>query len=176
MDTIQLIKPTLAYADDILAFRHEVEAANDPDDFAGCSFLKKCATAEEWLKILAERENPATTPKGSVPSNAYLAVRMSDNRIVGMIDLRHHIDHPILGLWGGHMGYTVRPSERGKGYASEMLRLNLENCRLRGMNKILLTCSRENPSSERTILANGGVFEKEICVDGEYIKRYWITL
>ena len=176
MDTIQLIKPTLAYADDILAFRSEVEAANDADSFAGCSFLRNCATAEEWLKVLEEREHPETIPKGSVPSNAYLAIRMSDNRIVGMIDLRHHIDHPILGLWGGHMGYTVRPCERGKGYAAEMLRLNLENCRLRGMDKILLTCSLDNPASEKTILACGGVFEKEISVDGETVRRYWITL
>lgn len=176
METIQLINPTLAYADDILAFRSEVEAADDADSFAGCSSLQKCVSAEEWLELLAKRKNPATLPKGSVSSDAYLAVRRTDNRIVGMIDLRHHIDHPILGLWGGHMGYTVRPSERGKGYAIEMLRLNLENCRLRGMDKVLLTCSRGNPASEQTILANGGVFEKEICVDGEYIKRYWITL
>ncbi len=176
MDTIQLFKPTLAYADDILAFRREVEAADDADSFAGCSSLQKCASAEEWLELLEKRKNPATVPEGSVSSDAYLAVRRTDNRIVGMIDLRHHIDHPILGLWGGHMGYTVRPDERGKGYAAEMLRLNLENCRLRGMDKILLTCSRENPASERTILANGGVFEKEICVNGEYIKRYWILL
>lgn len=176
MDAIQLIKPTIAYADDILAFRREVEAADDSDAFAGCSSLENCTTVEEWLALLAERENPATCPNGSVPSNAYLAVRTSDSRIVGMIDLRHHIDHPILGLWGGHMGYTVRPSERGKGCAAEMLRLNLENCRLRGITKVLLTCSRENPASEKTILANGGVFEKEICVDGEYIKRYWINL
>ncbi len=39
-----------------------------------------------------------------------------DNRVVGAIDLRHHIDHPILGTWGGHCGYSVRPSERRKGY------------------------------------------------------------
>ena len=41
----------------------------------------------------------------------------ADNRVVGIIDLRHHIDHPIRSLWGGHIGYTVRPSERGNGNA-----------------------------------------------------------
>lgn len=173
---LHLIKPTLAYAEAILDFRREVEKAHDADDFAGCSFLKKCDTVEEWLSLLQTRESAATCPPGSVPSSAYLAVRTSDNRIVGMIDLRHHIDHPILGLWGGHMGYTVRPCERGKGYAKEMLRLNLQNARDLGIRRLLLTCSRTNPASERTILANGGVFEKEICIDGEYIKRYWITL
>ena len=57
-----------------------------------------------------------------------------------------------------------------------MLRWNLLNCKARGIDKVLVTCSRENPASEKVILANGGVFEKEIDVDGEYIKRYWITL
>lgn len=74
------------------------------------------------------------------------------------------------------MGYTVRPDERGKGYAKKMLRLNLQNCRDRGLDKVMITCSRDNTASEKTILANGGVFEKEICVDGGYVKRYWITL
>ena len=45
----------------------------------------------------------------------YIAVRKTDDKIVGVIDLRHHINHPILGTWGGHCGYSVRPSERGKG-------------------------------------------------------------
>ena len=111
-----------------------------------------------------------------MPSHVYLAMRQSDGRLVGIIDLRHHIEHPILGLWGGHMGYSVRPDERGKGYAREMLRLNLENCRQRGLEKVMVTCSRDNPASERTILGCGGVFEKEVLVDGEWIKRYWITL
>lgn len=39
------------------------------------------------------------------------------------------------------------------------------------MDKVMVTCSRENIASEKTILANGGVFEKEVLVNGEYIKR-----
>ena len=85
-------------------------------------------------------------------------------------------DHPVLSTWGGHIGYSVRPSERGHGYAKEMLRLNLENCRAIGINKVLITCARGNTASEKTILANGGVFESEITVDNEVIRRFWITL
>lgn len=74
------------------------------------------------------------------------------------------------------MGFTIRPSERRKGYAKEILRLNLQKCRDRNMEKVMVTCDRENVASEKTIIANGGVFEKEVFVDGEYIKRYWIAL
>ena len=111
-----------------------------------------------------------------VPSTTYLAIRQSDNRIVGIIDLRHHINHPILGSWGGHCGYSVRPSERGKGYAKEMLRLNIQNAKALGIEKLLVTCDADNIASEKTILGNGGVFESTIQVEGTEMKRYWITV
>ena len=99
-----------------------------------------------------------------------------DNRLVGIIDLRHHINHPILGTWGGHCGYSVRPSERGKGYAKEMLRLNVKNAKKRGIEKMLVTCDSDNTASEKTILANSGVFESTINADGMEMKRYWINV
>lgn len=175
MEEIKLITPSMEYGEDIMQFRKEIIEANDSDPFAGCGSLRTCSGIAEWLKVLDDMENIDTCPDG-VTSNTYIAVRISDYRVVGIIDLRHHIDHPILGLWGGHMGYTVRPSERGKGYGKEMLRQNLEKCRERNMDRVMITCSRDNAASEKTILANGGIFEKEVFVDGEYIKRYWIRL
>lgn len=89
---------------------------------------------------------------------------------------KDHINHPILGTWGGHCGYSVRPSERGKGYAIEMLRLNVKNAKKRGSEKMLVTCDSDNTASEKTILANSGVFESTINVDGTEMKRYWINV
>ncbi|TCK92657.1 putative acetyltransferase [Natranaerovirga hydrolytica] len=176
MEEIRLVKPSIEYGEDIMQFRKEIMEANDNDSFAGCGSLEKSSTAEYWLNLLAEKESVDTCPAGSVTSNTYIAVRISDNKIVGVIDLRHHIDHPILGSWGGHMGYSIRPGERNKGYAKEILRLNLQHCKDRNMVRVMITCSVDNIASEKTIIANGGVFEKQIYVDGEYIKRYWITL
>ncbi|MFG6358781.1 MAG: GNAT family N-acetyltransferase [Acetatifactor sp.] len=174
MEKIQLVRPAAEHVGQLRELQRELREAGDADAFAGCSRLEYYEDIAEWIQFVCRQEKEAEP--GKVPSNVYLAIRQGDGRLVGIIDLRHHIDHPILGLWGGHMGYSVRPDERGKGYAREMLRLNLENCRRLGLEKVMVTCSRDNPASERTILGCGGVFEKEVPVDGEYIRRYWITL
>lgn len=176
-DKIVLRKLTIQDEEQMMSLRNEILESDDGEDaFAGCGELRGVANMQEWLDILRRREDEKNVPEGMVPSATYAAVRQSDGRIVGIIDLRYHIDHPILGLWGGHMGYTVRPGERGKGYAKEMLRQNLRNCGARGLNKVMVTCSEANAASERTILANGGIYERTVEVDGDRIKRYWIAV
>lgn len=176
MSAIRLIEPTLEYAEDIWKFRQEIIDSDDKDKFAGCGNLRECSSAEEWINTVRLWSNRKTCPKNRVPSSVYIAVRLSDNRIVGIIDLRHHINHPILSAWGGHIGYYVRPDERHKGYGAEMLRQNLLHCHRLGIEKVLITCNADNHASEKTILANGGIFEKEIEVDGESMKRFWINV
>ena len=141
---IELIEPQKKYADDIWQFRQEIlefDAENE-DQFAGCMSLDQCTSAEEWIKLCELRKNQGSSGAAgtTVPSHMYLAIRKHDSKIVGIIDLRHHINHPVLGTWGGHCGYTVRPSERGKGYAKEMLRLNIQNAKILGIPKLLITC------------------------------------
>lgn len=172
MNEINLLKPSMEYSSEIISFRQEL--LDTGSDFSGCGSLYNCTTADEWISIV--EKNESTCREGEVTSNSYIAVRLCDNKVVGIIALRHHINHPILSVWGGHIGYTVRPSERKKGYAKEMLRQNLQNCRNKGLDKVLITCDWDNIASEKTIVANGGVFEKEVYVDDKKIKRFWIEL
>lgn len=180
MEQIELIEPNIKYADDIWEFRQEIFDfdAESEDQFAGCISLDESKSAEEWIKICELRKSEKTCGEvgTTVPSHMYLAIRKKDDRVIGIIDLRHHINHPILGTWGGHCGYSVRPSERGKGYAKEMLRLNIQNAKVLGIPKLLITCDVENEASEKTILANGGIYENTIDVDGCKMKRYWIEV
>ena len=172
MPSIQLMRPSLPYAAEIAAFRQEL--LDTGSNFSGCGSLCDCPSIEAWIRMVEASET--TCAEGSVTSSSYIAVRMSDGKVVGIIDLRHHIDHPILSVWGGHIGYTVRPSERRMGYAKEMLRQNLQHCRDRGLEKVLIVCNADNIASEKTITANGGVFEKEITIDGQLMKRFLVFL
>lgn len=180
MDNITLIKATPEYAEQVWQFRQEVFDcdSNSESQFAGCLSLDEATSAKEWIHWCQLRASEETCGQTGVdvPSTTYFAIRKSYDRLVGIIDLRRHINHPILGTWGGHCGYTVRPSERGNGYAKEMLRLNLGNAKELGIEKLLITCHSNNAASEKTIISNGGVYEKTIVIDGTKIKRYWITI
>lgn len=180
MVQIELIEPNEKYAEDIWDFREELLEcdADEVDRFAGCLSLDVSNSAEEWIKIckLRKSEETCSTTGTAVPSYTYLAIRKKDNKVIGVIDLRQHINHPILGMWGGHCGYSVRPSERGKGYGKEMLRLNIQNAKALKIPKLLITCDAKNNFSEKIIIANGGIYEKTININGCEIKRYWIAV
>ena len=177
---IFLVEADEKYIDELQEFKDEVlQADTDNDDqFAGCMGLRDCATAKEWIDICKRRKDSEICEQvgAKVPSTTYFAIRERDRRLVGIIDLRHHINHPIFSVWGGHCGYTVRPSERGKGYATEMLRLNVINAGQMGIENMLVVCDADNIASEKTILANGGQIENIIEVDGCKMKRFWIEI
>ena len=117
-----------------------------------------------------------TEVEGKVPDSVFFLLDEDQNRLLGAVNIRHELNEALL-KEGGHIGDGIRPSERGKGYATQMIRMALDECRKLGIDKVLMVCSRDNIPSARTILKNGGVLENEIVNEkGEVIQRYWITL
>ena len=144
------------YTDELEKFKNEVliRDRDHADQFAGCMGLRECGSAKEWIALCDLRKRAETCEQAgtTVPSTTYFAILESDGRLVGVIDLRHHIDHPILGTWGGHCGYTVRPSERGKGYAKEMLRLNIQNAKRMGYQNFLWYAMKQTRQAKKRYL------------------------
>ena len=175
MNDLFLVKPSSEYANQIIEYRQEFLNAGDSMD--GTGPLRRFENPEEYIKTCAEYEDPQTVPTHLVPATQFLFIRKSDNKLVGMIQVRQCFND-YLKKYAGHIGYSVRPSERRKGYAKEMLRITLPFCREIGLNKVLITCTDGNIGSEKTILANGGVYESTVHEPNENknLKRFWINL
>ncbi|WP_163194075.1 GNAT family N-acetyltransferase [Clostridium thermarum] len=175
MDKCVLIKPVISFKSDIQAFRKEMIEANSSMD--GTGPLRHMENIEEWLEFNKNCENKETLPDNLVTSEQYIYVRQADNKIVGMIQFRHYFNE-FLEKYGGNIGYSIRPSERRKGYAKRMLADCLKNCKAYGLEKVLITCIRENEASRRTILSCGGIYESTVYCEphGVYLERYCIYL
>ncbi len=112
---------------------------------------------------------------GKVPDSTFFALDEERNIFLGAVNIRHYLNESLL-LNGGHIGDGIRPSERRKGYATQMIGLALEECKKLGIDKVLMVCDKENIGSAKSIINNGGVLENEVEVDGVMEQRYWITL
>ena len=108
-----------------------------------------------------------------VPDSTFFCLDEGRNIFVGAVNIRHYLNESLL-LNGGHIGDGVRPSERRKGIATQMIHLALLECKKLGIEHVLMVCDKENIGSAKSIIKNGGVLENEISVDGVIEQRYWL--
>ncbi len=171
---LKLVLPDFVYKEQIESYRKEF--FRHGEHMHGGVGLRDSETIEHWLQECLDNRFEATVRPRHVPNTVFLALD-SDDHIVGMIDIRHRLNY-YYEHFGGHIGYGVRPSERKKGYATQMLALALHEARDLGLEKVLITCSKHNIASAKTIVKNGGVLESEVFdpFDKTLTERYWITL
>ena len=177
-DKIELTpaKSAFQYAEQVMAYKAEM--LENGNIFHGCAGLEDVDSFDEWIDF--ERRLRVKYGDEACPSDVYLAIRRTDDRLVGITDFRHPLSAKLMEC-SGHIGYSVRPSERRKGIATEMLRLLLPYCLAAGEKRVLITCAKENIASRKVIEANGGQLENEVADSigishSGIILRFWIQL
>ena len=176
MDTYFFTKIKPQYYDSIKQYRNEMLSVNS--DFAGCSNLEKYEDVEKWKLNCDLFESNDTVPPGYSIGFEYMYVK--DDEVIGMVNMRPEaLDHPYLKQYGGHIGYSIRPSKRLQGIGTRMLKEFLVLCKnTYNLNKVLITCFKDNIGSRKIIIRNGGIFENEVLYPptDSLLERYWVSL
>ena len=174
-NNLELVFPTEEYREQVMEYLQE-HLDNNELEMHGVGGLDRIKDFDKWLQKIRNDLSEETIEKGRVPATLFLAIRKEDNKIVGMIQIRHKLNEKLL-QGAGHIGDGVRPSERRKGYATEMIKLALEECKKLGISRVLMGCYKDNIGSRKSIINNAGVLESEIQTeDGRIDQKYWISL
>jgi len=131
---------------------HGRTLANFPDWLAKCDRDARGEGLESW----------------QVPQTTYILY--VDGEPVGVCKLRARLTDALRET-GGHAGYAIRPSRRGRGYGKLLLRLLIEEARTAGLDKLLITVRKRNTPSFCTAMANNGVVERE----NEELYYIWVS-
>ena len=166
--TLKYKNQAIEYINEFLEYNSNINGTSGLDDYLD--------NYELWLKKLENNKNRITN-EDKVPSNTFFLVREEDDKIIGMINIRLILNEKLLKT-AGNIGFSIRPTERKKGYAEKLLKLGLKYCKENNLDKVLLTCNKTNIGSAKTIIKCGGIFENELIdeLDGELTQRYWINI
>jgi predicted acetyltransferase len=171
MSSLRLERVTEANSGDLQAYAAERVALEE----GGARLVEAVTDPEAYLEHVRRFAEGNDLPSNRVPGFEYWL--FAGERILGNCRIRPALI-PAVELDGGHVSYDVRPSERGRGYGREMLRLALVECRRVGLTRVLLTTALDNERSIRVIRANGGVeLDRPVSpVDGNRKIRWEFSL
>ena len=143
--------------------------------FNGTAVGRGEMTIPEYLQSCVDMTDASKLKPGYVPQTVFWVIDEA-GEAVGLVRVRHYLNDKLRER-GGHIGYYIRPSQRGKGYATQALRLALVELKQLGEDRAMLSMNESNLQSRRVIEANGGVLESiGLNEDGEEFCRYWIEI
>lgn len=128
---------------------------------------------ESFLRQIASEQQERELAPGWVPCSQYWLV--SDGRLLGCSRLRYWLT-PELAYEGGHVGYDIRPSARGRGFGTIMLALTKERAAAMGITRLRITCDEDNTASIRVIEKNAGILDAVVPsrTRDKMICQYWV--
>ncbi len=168
---MKLVFPDLTYKEKAIAYIREFYDYGSEIHGSGSldRYLKE-STYEAWLKKIQGDLDIANLPETKVPELTYFYVREEDNRILGMVNIRLTLNE-FLKKEGGHIGYSIRPTERGRHYGTNMLECALRVCDRLGISEVLVSCDKENKASAGVIKNCGGILKDEF-----YSERFRVII
>ncbi len=152
--TIEYKEQAIEYINEFIKYNSDINGTGNLD-----SYLEDY---EQWLKKINEDKTKPFTDT-SVPSLTYFLIRINDNKIIGMINIRLMLNEKLK-KHGGNIGYSIRPTNRNKGYNLINLYLGLLVCKQYNLKEVLLDCEKNNLGSSKTMKHLGAkkITEKNI--------------
>lgn len=170
---LQLVQPSKKYKESFLQGLEEFQAEGNELSY---NLRQIKNDFEAFIQTFAENSVRDVPRNKRVPDSLFWLV--DGEKFIGRISIRHCLNERLEEL-GGHIGYYIRPSERGKGYGKKALALALTEAKKLNINKVLITCDEDNIASQKVIMANGGVLQDVIETrlnPGKRTMRWWIQL
>ena len=161
----KLVKPSIEYKEKCISYINEFHKYNSNVNGASkLDYYLEKSTFEDWLRYLETQTN----------RSEYFLVDDEKN-LIGMVNIRHSLGEKYR-IEGGHIGYSIRPTKRRKGYNKINLYLALEKVKQLGIKKVLITCDDDNIASAKSIEALEGVLIEKLYWEGTLIRRYTIDV
>ena len=179
IEKFYLENPSMERKNDVIEYMNEHVKYNSNINGTGSfDHVLEGETYEECMdRYYKIQDNEYAKSIDRCPGKTYFLIRKNDNKLIGMINIRHHLTPKML-VHGGHIGYGIRPTERRKGYNKINLYLGLLKALEEfNLDKVMLDCDVKNLGSDKTIQALGGVLERTDIddYDGALTNVYWIN-
>jgi len=162
LELLKQVKPTKEYEKQAIEYIKEFHQYNSEINGVG-GLDRYLEDYDGWLEKLEEDRNRIPN-KEKVPAETYFLVKTKDNTIVGMVNIRLVLNEKLK-KFGGNIGYSIRPTERRKGYNKVNLYLALLVCQKYGIKEVFMDCDKNNIASRRTIESLGGLLLQEYFDD-----------